>query len=331
MRLPTPRIIAIAYPHRCIVPRGRVTGVLARPVLHWRTIIPKEMGNGSQRRLRLFHGCREGKLLHVSQVSSGLKCGCVCPGCGDRLVAKKGRVREHHFAHAAGSDCPTAVETALHLAAKEILSKRKEIVLPRVGIGFRTYGSRTQIYSDIREGPNSPDRVFAAEERYPLTSVALEQRLGDIIPDVIAYVEDRPLFIEVRVTHGIDDEKLERIKRLNISTVEIDLSEAPRNLLWGELEELVVESGDHKRWAYNAFAERQRKRIVSQATDRPVFEIGSMITRTAVKGCPRPRFDKPYWVNGKPYPTVLYDCASCKHFLDYFKNNDDVSGVLCDA
>ena len=287
------------------------------------------MGNRPLDRLFLQYGVRGGKLLHISEVPSGLKCECVCSGCGDRLVAKKGRVRQHHFSHAAGSDCPTAVETALHLAAKETLAKRKEIVLPRVGIRFRTYGSRRQIYSDIEEGPTSPDRVLAPEKRYILTSVALEQRLGGIIPDVIAYVGERPLLIEIRVTHGIDDEKLEHIKRLDISTVEIDLSGAPRDFLWKDLEELVVESGGHKRWAYNAFAEQERKRIVSQATNRPVFPIGSNLNfiRAGVKGCPRPRFNKPYWVNGKPFPTVEYDCWSCKHFLGFHEED----AVICDA
>ena len=278
---------------------------------------------------RLHYGVREGKLVCISEVPSGLKCECVCASCGDRLVAKKGKVREHHFAHAAGSDCPTAVETALHRAAKEILEKRKEIVLPRVGISFRGDGSSREIYSDFREGPNSPDRFFSPEKLYSLNSVVLEQRLGDIIPDVIAYVRDRPLLIEIRVTHGIDDEKLARIKNLDISTVEIDLSKAPRNLALLDLEALVIETGDHKRWVYNAFAERKRRRIISGASIRPTFPIGaSIFSRTAVKGCPRPRFKKPYWVDGRPYPTVSDDCASCRHYL---ANHSEEDAIICDA
>ena len=33
-------------------------------------------------------GSRNGKAVHVSEVSRGLACGCVCPGCGAQLVAK---------------------------------------------------------------------------------------------------------------------------------------------------------------------------------------------------------------------------------------------------
>ena len=259
----------------------------------------------------LRHGSKQGKPLHISEVPSGLACGCVCPSCGDRLIAKKGQVREHHFAHAAGSDCPTAVETALHLVAKEILARRKEIVLPSVEIEFLHY--------------RSPMIIVPGEGRHPLTSVALEQRLGDIIPDVIARVKDRPLLIEVRVTHGIDDEKLERIKSLGISTVEIDLSAAPRDLPWKDLEELVVEGGPHKRWVYNAFAERHRKRILSEATLRPKFSHGFA---TLVKGCPLPRYSKPYWVNGKPYAHVMYECAYCEHYLG---DHNEEYAVVCGA
>ena len=105
------------------------------------------------------------------------------------------------------------------------------------------------------------------------------------------------------------------------------MSEAPRELSLGDIEELVIDGGGHKRWVFNAFAERQRKRIVSEATNRPVFEIGRMITRIGVKGCPRPRFDRPYCVNGKPFPTVEYDCAFCKHFLGLHEKG----AVICDA
>ena len=173
------------------------------------------MGNGTQNPLRLCYGVREGKLLHISEVPRGLACGCACPACGDRLVARQGQLREHHFAHAAGNDCRTAVETALHLAAKEILASRKEIVLPSVEIQFHFHHYR-----------DSGDKslTIAPEGRYQLNSVALERRLTNIVPDVIAHVEHRPLLIEVRVTHGIEEQKLARIQRLDMSTVELLLA-----------------------------------------------------------------------------------------------------------
>ena len=249
----------------------------------------QEKGNRKQHPLRLSYGLREGRLQHVSEVQRGLACGCTCPACGDHLIARKGPIREHHFAHAAGHDCRTAVETTLHMAAKEILASRREIVLPNVKIQFPS-GTRT----------------VAEEKRFQLTSVALERRLTDIVPDVIARVRDRPLLIEVRVTHGIEPQKLARIRSIDLSTVEIDLSAAPRDLPRKNLEELVVGPGAHKRWIHNAFAERRLRRMLASATVRETTYRGFALH---ADGCPLPAR---VW-RGKPYANVMEDCAGCEH------------------
>ena len=258
------------------------------------------MDNSTQNPLLLCYGVREGKLLHISEVPRGLAGGCVCPACGDRLVARQGQLREHHFAHAAGNDCRTAVETALHLAAKEILASRKEIVLPSVGIQFHFHRYRAS---------GDKSLTIAPERRYQLTSVALERRLTNIVPDVLAHVENRPLLIEFRVTHGIEAQKLARIQSLDMSTVEIDLSAAPRDLPWKDLEELVVESGTHKQWIYNAVAEQRRRRILAKATVRETIYRGLALH---VDGCPLPAR---VW-RGKPYANVIDDCSSCEYALE---------------
>lgn len=74
-----------------------------------------------------------GNFISINQVSSGLACNCSCPGCGRRLVAKKGAVQAHHFAHYAEAlqdACTSAGESALHRFAKDILAERREISLP---------------------------------------------------------------------------------------------------------------------------------------------------------------------------------------------------------
>ena len=75
-----------------------------------------------------------GEPAHISEVESGLKCACTCPVCDGALIARQGKIKEHHFAHASGVECRHAAETALHVAAKDILAKRKEIVLPEVEV-----------------------------------------------------------------------------------------------------------------------------------------------------------------------------------------------------
>ena len=85
----------------------------------------------TQKQLNLTVAIKNGIITSVDDVESGLKCGCVCPACGEPLVAKKGAKRIHHFAHQSGHNCEYGYESSLHLAAKEILSKSQKIILPR--------------------------------------------------------------------------------------------------------------------------------------------------------------------------------------------------------
>ena len=61
----------------------------------------------------LIYAVKDGKVIHISAVESGLSCGCTCPACGESLVAKKGQKMMHHFAHKSGSDCEYGYETSL--------------------------------------------------------------------------------------------------------------------------------------------------------------------------------------------------------------------------
>ncbi len=54
--------------------------------------------------------------------------------------------------------------------------------------------------------------------------------MGEIVPDLIATVNGRDIFIEVFVTHVVDAEKLSVTKELGVPCIEIDLSSVDRNL-----------------------------------------------------------------------------------------------------
>lgn len=246
-----------------------------------------------------------GETKHISEVENGLKCACTCPICGGALIAKQGKILEHHFAHSSGEECQHAVETALHLAAKDILAVRKEIVLPTVEIHFLHTSRRTTI---------------APQRRYFIESVAVEQKLGSIIPDLIVRINGHKLLVEVTVTHGVDRDKLRRIRELGVSCVEIDLSDIERELAREELEKIVVDGAQHKRWLHNVRTEEARRRSLSEATLLPSAHRGFA---WHVDGCPIPART---W-NQKPYANVIDDCTGCEHLLAL---SADV-GVVCDG
>lgn len=62
-----------------------------------------------------------GRLVSVDEVERGAACGCVCPSCGEPVIAKQGECRVYHFAHDGGRACRYAAETLAHRFAKEVL------------------------------------------------------------------------------------------------------------------------------------------------------------------------------------------------------------------
>src|SRR5690606_4271083 len=121
--------------------------------------------------------------------------------CGETVLARKGEINEHHFAHASNKEsCAINPESVLHKYAKEIIQESMGLQLPAVP------------NSDIEATWWTFDRIIP------------EFPLGLIRPDLVAYIDDEPIFIEIAVTHFIDQLKLNVIKSMNAKTVEIDLS-----------------------------------------------------------------------------------------------------------
>ena len=143
---------------------------------------------------------KDSSMVDISQVESGLACNCFCPECGDQMIAKKGEIMIHHFAHKGGAGCAGGIETALHLMAKQLILDRKQIFVPGV-------------YSPLRR--IAPGKLIGFE------SAVLEKRIGDIIADVVLEANGKQLIVEVAVTHFCDYEK---IKAMGLSVIEIDLS-----------------------------------------------------------------------------------------------------------
>jgi hypothetical protein len=178
----------------------------------------------------------DGTIAHISEVSSGLECNCVCPGCGTRLVARKGDKQDHHFGHYGVEDnrpCQTGPETALHKFAKEVLARRLELKLPPLAIS---------------EGPGK--WIGYPGGTYGFDAALLESRLGEIIPDVVVRKGERHLLVEFFVTHACDEAKIARIGAMDVAAIEIDLSGLPRDTSRPDLEEAILATASRK-WLHN--------------------------------------------------------------------------------
>ena len=199
-----------------------------------------------KRNRKMQYAIKNGNIVSIAEVAPGLKCGCICPACGSALVAKKGSYMIHHFSHRTGEECVHGYETSLHLMAKDILSKAKRIMLPRLRMKIPRHDfSAMEAWETIE--------VIGAREVI-IDHVELEAFSNGFVPDVIVYFENQKVNIEIRVTHEIDARKMEKIREAKESTIEVDLSEWRGNISCDDLEELLIGNNQWKKWAYNSFS-----------------------------------------------------------------------------
>ena len=202
----------------------------------------------------------------------------------------------HHFAHRSNEDCEYGYESSLHLAAKDILSRSEKMVIPPIYVEFPQSGK--------------PKELLYLKKEIPVDRVELEKRFDDIIPDIVVYSGDKYFFIEIYVTHPIDDEKLKKLKEKNISTIEIDLSKIKRDISVEELSDILLKDSDRKSWKYNAVSDKWYQRFVKASDKMPLTQRGLALH---VDGCP---IGIRNW-KGKNYANFVDDCTGCEYCISY--------------
>lgn len=135
----------------------------------------------------------EQEQTHISDASKGT--GYICALCKSRVCVIKGDRKRHHYRHitnhkkAGGNG-----ETDLHKLAKEIIQISRTVTLQN-------------------EQPLTFDRVE--------TEVYMNKQIK---VDLVGYIGQRRYVIEIRVTHAVNRQKIEILERLNVDTLELDLS-----------------------------------------------------------------------------------------------------------
>lgn len=170
---------------------------------------------------------KDGKLVYIEEAENGLNCGCVCPGCGQPLVAKNnGRKKEHHFAHFRTAECAHGYQSALHYMAKDVFLEMKEFTFVKSGTPVK----------------------------YRIDDVVLEKAVDSVIPDILVTSDGKKFIVEIFVTHAVDEEKKEKIKSLKISALEIDLSRFRHVMLDKDALKSEANNADNFSWVYDADA-----------------------------------------------------------------------------
>lgn len=189
----------------------------------------------------------------VEDVPTGKACGCICPECSSPLIAKNAGLKaRHHFAHFAGYGSDACRETAIHLMAKQILVKARQLLLPQWRRRCELRDISGALHAFTHDRPARPWSYAEARE---------EQWQDGIRPDVflsdLGAAAALPLLVEVKVSHAVDDAKAHLVRHRGWAMVEIDLSKTPDEALTPDLFERYVLAGAPRKWIHAPKAEQK--------------------------------------------------------------------------
>lgn len=181
---------------------------------------------------KIPYGEKEGNLLHVSQVVSGLNCNCVCPECKSPLIARKGEKTKHHFAHYKVANCNN--ETVLHQIGKRLLYKR-------IDDAIKYSGKLMMIWDcSVCDSKHEGNLIKLAK------SVVLERQLFNCRPD-LTLLNDKGIpivIIEIIVSHKPDENVYEMASEYSMPIIELIIKNDEDLVELNEAEKIQVNIND---------------------------------------------------------------------------------------
>ncbi len=162
-----------------------------------------------------FARALNGALVDVTRVERGLACECRCLHCDDVLMAKQGPEMAWHFAHATPKADRSCAESALHQAAKALLSEIGALTLPALSTTLSAQDALDREHDVEASLPAAP---------FVFDRVELEHSVEARRLDALVSGAQGRLGIEIKVTHEVDERKAEDLTRCGYPVVEIDLS-----------------------------------------------------------------------------------------------------------
>lgn len=198
--------------------------------------LPDQQAN----RLKVPFGRLATKIVAPTEaLGRGLACGCVCPGCGSELVLKQGK-RRRFFAHHNAPGSNRCVESAIHAAAKQVLIEHGALVVPEVAFELSTATVTGQVLREVE--------VLSSQRWIRFDRTVAEVTIGDIRPDAVGYRGERQLLVEMYFRHRVDPDKREKLRKLGLPALEIDLSDLDQLDDLDAVKERVLESVFYKEW-----------------------------------------------------------------------------------
>jgi hypothetical protein len=240
-----------------------------------------------------------GEIVDVEDVRRGKGCDCFCLSCNAPVVARKGDIRMHHFAHVSGMNlCAYGLETSLCYVAKELYNEAGYVMAPPVTLNLHGKGIWT-----IKE-----------TQKIEIAEVVIDKATYSKPHLLVTTKDGHKLCIEISVKNKIDDAKLKLIIEHAVPTMEINLSTIDQEIDRDALADLLINQITYKEWKYSRLSAKWEKEAYSYMCKQPIQN------RKVV--CPFDESDS---------KTSIEECRFCPFVVDIPKKlTSDDACVLCD-
>jgi hypothetical protein len=183
-----------------------------------------------------------------------------CAECGTKFIAVQPSDprKQWFFRHHRLCDCEASRETAIHLMAKQILVEERKIMLP-----YLVIEPEPKVYQEYKYHPEIKLYRLGERKLHHFDAVQDEVWMEGRVPDIVAVSRDRKLLVEVVVTHDIDEEKLNWIRKQNISTLKVSLEELPYRATKNEVKQCLITGRQYGKnimwWVHHAKKQDHQK------------------------------------------------------------------------
>lgn len=172
----------------------------------------------------LYAYCND-RLIHISEVIKESKEEYNCINCGDKLIARKGKINAHHFSHKSDSKC--SYESYLHKLGKLIFYDVYNKCLKYDKPYYIEYKKQKFCNScSTIKSINKTCDLGHQLEKFDLTTVFdeiyIEKNHEGFIADILLGSSKikEVIFIEIAVTHQCDEQKIKSGNRI----IEFDIT-----------------------------------------------------------------------------------------------------------
>jgi len=136
-----------------------------------------------------------------------------CLSCGNVLIPVLGEIRQRHFRHKIQVDCSS--ETYLHNLAKRMFFQTYNECLNNSRPYFLEYCVPTHCNACKEYGPCETGHVLKCTDlTQHFKEISMESRDSEFIPDILLKRGSETLYVEIAVTHFVEENKTSSGKRI---------------------------------------------------------------------------------------------------------------------